>query len=66
MGEKKKIEKTMNKEEFLSFIKNLVSQLEQGYVEILDKKVELPEKFEIEFKYEKEEQENKLELELKW
>lgn len=66
MSDKKKIEKIVTKEEFLEFIKELETQLQQGYVMVLDQKVELPEKFEMEFKYEEEEHEKKIEIEIKW
>lgn len=66
MSDKKKIEKIVTKEEFLEFIKELETQLQQGYVMVLDQKVELPEKFEMEFKYEEEDYEKKIEIEIKW
>lgn len=66
MSDKVKQEKTVTKEEFLEVLKELMTQVQQGYVMVAEKKIELPEKFELELKYEEEDEEKEFELEIKW
>ncbi|MCS7198997.1 MAG: amphi-Trp domain-containing protein [Caldimicrobium sp.] len=66
MAQKEKIEKQVNKKELLEYLRNLISQVEQGYVLIGDKKIELPESFELEIKYKEEDRKKEVEWEIEW
>ncbi len=66
MAEKEKVEKIINKEEFLAYLKELLSQVEQGYILVGEKRVDLPEKFELEIKYKEKENEKEVEWEIEW
>lgn len=68
MAEKEKIKKFVKREEFLTYLKELITQIEGGYVVVGDKKVELPEEFEFELKYKYDEDKKKkeVEFEMEW
>lgn len=66
MAGKEKIEKKLTKAEFVEYLKNLVAQAEQGYVMIGEKKIDLPEEFELELKYKEEENKREVEWEIEW
>jgi len=64
--DKVKIEKIMTRTEAANFLRELANQVEAGTVVISDTKVELPNSFECEFKFEVEDQEKELEVEFSW
>jgi len=66
MAEKEKVERLTNKEGLLSFLKELISQVEQGYIMVGEKKIELPENFELELKYKEKENKKEIEWEIEW
>jgi len=66
MAEKGKVERLTNKEGLISFLKELISQVEQGYVMVGEKKIELPESFELEVKYKEKERKKEIEWEIEW
>lgn len=66
MAEKEKVEKLTNREGLITYLKELVSQVEQGYVMVGEKRVDLPESFELEIKYKEKENEKKVEWEIEW
>lgn len=66
MAQKEKIKKQVRKEEFLEYLRNLISQVEQGYVLIGDKKIELPESFELKIKCEEEDKKKEVEWKIEW
>lgn len=66
MAGKEKIEKKLTKAEFVEYLKNLVAQAEQGYIMIGEKKIDLPEEFELELKYKEEENKREVEWEIEW
>uniref|UniRef100_A0A832LX18 Amphi-Trp domain-containing protein n=1 Tax=Caldimicrobium thiodismutans TaxID=1653476 RepID=A0A832LX18_9BACT len=66
MAGKEKIERKLTKAEFVEYLRNLVAQVEQGYVMIGEKKIDLPEEFELELKYKEEENKREVEWEIEW
>lgn len=66
MAGKEKIERRLTKAEFVEYLRNLVAQAEQGYVMIGEKKIDLPEEFELELKYKEEENKREVEWEIEW
>lgn len=66
MAQKEKIEKLTNKEGLIEYLKTLLSQAEEGYVLIGDKKIELPESFELEIKYKEDDNKREIEWEIEW
>lgn len=66
MAGKEKIERRLTKAEFVEYLRNLVAQVEQGYVMIGEKKIDLPEEFELELKYKEEENKREVEWEIEW
>jgi len=66
MAEKEKVERLTNKEGLISFLRELISQVEQGYVMVGEKKIELPENFELEIKYKEKENKKEIEWEIEW
>ncbi len=66
MAEKEKVEKLINKEGLIAYLKELISQVEQGYVMVGEKRVDLPESFELEIKYKEKENKKEIEWEIEW
>ncbi len=66
MAEKEKVEKLTNKEGLIAYLNELISQVEQGYVMVGEKKIDLPENFELEIKYKEKENKKEVEWEIEW
>ncbi|MEZ0343973.1 MAG: amphi-Trp domain-containing protein [Caldimicrobium sp.] len=66
MAEKEKVEKLTNKEGLIAYLKDLISQVEQGYVMVGERRVDLPESFELEIKYKEKENKKEVEWEIEW
>ncbi|BAU24136.1 hypothetical protein THC_1777 [Caldimicrobium thiodismutans] len=66
MSEKEKVEKLTNKEGLIAYLNELISQVEQGYVMVGEKKIDLPENFELEIKYKEKENKKEVEWEIEW
>ena len=66
MAEKEKVEKLTNKEGLIAYLKDLISQVEQGYVMVGQRRIELPESFELEIKYKEKDSKKEIEWEIEW
>lgn len=66
MAEKEKVERLTNKEGLIAYFKDLISQVEQGYVMVGERRIELPESFELEIKYKEKDSKKEIEWEIEW
>ncbi|MCS7150179.1 MAG: hypothetical protein N2Z40_07025 [Caldimicrobium sp.] len=66
MAQKEKVEKLTNKEGLIEYLRTLLSQAEEGYVLVGDKKIELPESFELEIKYKEDDNKREIKWEIEW
>ncbi|MFN3505334.1 MAG: hypothetical protein ACK4Y7_03885 [Caldimicrobium sp.] len=68
MATKEKVEKWVKKEEALSNLKDIVSQVEAGYILVGERKIELPSEFEFEikYKYEEDKKKHEIKIEFEW
>ncbi|MFN3406652.1 MAG: amphi-Trp domain-containing protein [Caldimicrobium sp.] len=69
MATKEKVEKWVKKEEALSYLKDIVTQVEAGYVMVGERKIALPSEFEFEIKYKYDENDKKkheITIEFEW
>ncbi|MGC8872328.1 MAG: amphi-Trp domain-containing protein [Caldimicrobium sp.] len=66
MAEKEKVERLTNKEGLIAYFKDLISQVEQGYVMVGERRIELPESFELEIKYKEKDNKKEIEWEIEW
>ncbi|MGC8965999.1 MAG: amphi-Trp domain-containing protein [Caldimicrobium sp.] len=66
MAEKEKVERLTNKEGLIAYFKDLISQVEQGYVMVGQRRIELPESFELEIKYKEKDNKKEIEWEIEW
>lgn len=66
MAEKEKVEKLTNKEGLISYFKDLISQIEEGYIMVGERRIDLPETFELEIKFKEKENKKEIEWEIEW
>lgn len=67
---KREIKKTSDKAGLIELFEKKLAELRNGYIEVDDIKVNLPEDFEIELEYKEEQKDNKtkytVEIEIEW
>lgn len=63
---KKEIKKKLSRNEFISYLQELIEDLKNGYIKFNEEKHSIPDNFEFELEIEEKKKENKIEKEIKW